>query len=358
MKDENANIIAPKKDLNSNMILPKKDLNANIETKTLTKIIDNDSKYSKDSSLSNGKKKDPEYRVTDDTENLRVKSADERASRRAKRQERMAKLTKEQNEDESKTETTSVISSRSKVEETRPSVVESKSKVEDTKSSVYESKSKVEDTKSTVYSRWNKTDAAENESKKTTPNGFDAKRPRSYVTVEKPKENDFSKAAPIVEKKIEERPFSRSSILSKPETRFEKKDEFSSRSAVNMPKSFISKTERKEERTIALNVGGQKEEIKHTVQDKSVIQNGEQTILTTRTTTSRANPLDRFKSIEADKKKAAGAIGKALSVSSARERFASAEKVCTGCRLCLIFCSLKKLPSIARICAHLIGRIE
>ena len=341
MKDENANDIAPKKDLNSNTILPKKDLNANSEAKISTKIIDNESKFSKDSLLLNGKKKDPEYRVTDDTENLRVKSADERASRRAKRQERMAKLTKEQNEDESKKETTSVISSRNKVEETRPSVVEnktsvedmnssaygSKKKVEDTKISMYDSKSKVEGTKGSIHSKWNKADEADNEGKKMTANGFDARRPRSYLKDEKPKENDSPKAAPTVERKVAEKPFSRNSILSKPETRFEKKDEFSTRSAVNMPKSFISKTERKEERTMAVDVGGRKEEIKHTVQDKSVIQNGEQTTHTTRTTTSRTNPLDRFKSIEADKKKAAGTIGKALSVSSARERFASAEKV-------------------------------
>ena len=371
-QDENANIVETKNDINANSILPKKDVKV---SQTSSKIIDNEAKPTSEST-----KTKTEYRVTDETEQLHVKTADERANRRARRQERMAKLAKEQTDDSNKNEKSEIVNDRHKreeeskkettkpasnglisdkyrrkneEEETRTGKIESRPrsylserKAESEKE--VESKVKEETNARPVSQKLNlninvmkkdenanviadksptrsfgsttKTFALKGEDEKkegekhvtTKPNGYATKSFGSSIKSNSLKKDDES---------------DKKQIVSRPGLKFEQTKEDTNTSFVNTPKTYTSRTERKEERTVAIGFGGKMEQVKQTIESKSDVQNKQQ-FTNTRTTVSRvSSALDKFNGNGNDKAKALSTIGKALGAGSARNKFLNAEKV-------------------------------
>ena len=385
-EDENANIVETKNDINANTIIAKKDVKISVPAE---KIIDNASKQCSDS---NEKKKEPEYRVTDETEQLRIKTADERASRRARRQDRMAKLAKEQTDDCNKTENSTEINGRDRKGDKKDDensvrsmsslngpVSEVSSRRRETKDETakdnVESRSKgyLSDRKAEIAK------VAEDANKNTRPLSqklninIGKKEDSNNNNVGKSTLNSYGNTARIFTQKKEEerkqedeedknaiknscssssssfggvnkhsswkRSEDESNIVPKPEVKYMKSKENASTAFVNAPASLTTRTERKEERTVAVGVGGKMEGVKHQVETKSFMQNSQQ-FSNTKTTTSRVSSvLDRFNGGGNDKSKALSTIGKALGPGSARNRFLNAEKVSIFFR-CVLICFL------------------
>ena len=270
------------KDENANTILPKKDANGNSEVQTKNSINEN-----KSSGVA--------YKVNDDMPELKVKSADERANRRAKRQDRMNRLAQEQNtEDPSKVLV--------KKEETKSKEKEETSSYRSgisngfSKASKFEPEPKVEEPKPEVKRPWSQR--------------FETAKPEAVVEA----------------KKTETKAEVKTSISKPYASRFEKKEDVKT-TAVDTPQALVSKTERKEERTF---MGAKSDGVKQTIEEKSVTENQQKTTYSSRTNSRFSNSMDKFgaqNGQQTDKQKAAKAIGKALNVGSIRNKFAAAEKV-------------------------------
>ena len=370
-KDENANIVETKNDINANNILPKK------EIKSLhadAKIIDRDTKEV-------DRKRESDYRVTDDSEQLRIKTADERASRRARRQERMAKLAKEQTDESSKSEKSDDAADRNRRREreersiksplnevkpdnnnnrkedqekheeskvvSRPRSYLNERKADSAKEAV---KTEREETKTRSYGQ--KLNAVvdgkagikngtvdEKASGSTKASGFrrvdinkedekhDNVKIKLHNSYDKSNgENSFgtsSKSVSLVKDDKSEK----GEAVSKPEVRYHHSKENTAIALNNKDRFSTNKIERREERTVAVGVGDKLEQIKHTVESKSTLQNGVQAVETKKTTSSVSRAFDRFNGSGNDKTKAVGTIGRALGVGSARSKFLNADKV-------------------------------
>ena len=373
--DENANIVETKNDINANNILPKKEIKS---LQLDSKVIDREPKISTESVQ---KTKDFEYRVTDDAEQLRAKTADERANRRARRQERMAKLAKEQTDESNKSEASddSTDRHRRREREEKPSSNGLKTdKSDDTISNrkedrgnsdasklesrprSYLSERKVDSEKGTaknvreeakdkplrhnfdvnIGDRSAKTNGTiqngPSSSLGSTSKGFELRRndrekeggKRDNIDI---KINNSSSTENSSSNKVKTFTLAKDGkeesdrVVSKPEIKFQQTKQHTSTAMVNAQKSFSGKTERREERTVAVGVGDTMEQVKHTVESKSTVQNG-QKATDTKTTTSRiSSSLDKFSSN--DKTKAVGNIGRALGVGAARNKFLNADKV-------------------------------
>lgn len=365
-EDENANIVETKNDINANNIIVKNEMKV---SQTVTKIIGNDSKATTDS-IPSEKKKEPEYRVTDDSEELRIKTADERANRRARRHERMAKLAKEQTDDSNKADdkvavneinkredetskptTNGVLSSRAyrgkdkdekfakDKDESRPKTYVNDRKTEVEKETVKDETrdqgSRNEKLTNQKYSFTADAEKKEEKNNNSIGRSFGS-TPRTFASIREDKKEENNDRDALKVSTTSSRTSSwkkdnddeKSKIVAKPEIKFKEVKETTSDSYVNTPTSLTSRTDRKEEYKVAIGVGEKVEGIKHKVETKSFVQNNQQTT-TTRTTTSRvSSAFEKFNGNGNDRAKAISTIGKALAgTGSARNKFLNAEKV-------------------------------
>lgn len=365
-KDENANIVETKNDINANNILPKKDMKS---LHTDSKIIDHDTKEV-------GRKRESDYRVTDDSEQLRIKTADERANRRARRQERMAKLAKEQTDESSKIEKSDDATDRSRRRgreeestnglksdnnnnrkedqekheeskvESRPRSYLNERKADSTKEAM---KTGREETKTRSYGqRLNVVVGENNEIKNgtvddrssgsTKVSGFrrvdrnteDEKHENFKIKLHNSNDksngnNSFGSSSKSVSL-VKGDKSQKGEDVSKPDVRYHQSKDNTTIALNSKDRFSTNKTERREERTVAVGVGDKLEQIEHTVESRSTLQNGQQVVETKKTTSRVSSALDRFSGSGSDKTKAVGTIGRALGVGSARNKFLNADK--------------------------------
>ncbi len=343
---ENMNVISPKKDLNSTKSarLPEKD------TKIQAKNSINETKSSVETS---SRKAEHEYKINDDSVDLKPKTADERANRRAKRQERMARLAKEQTEDEKKEAAAKVLAEKGlsggKDTEKSQSKDDKKLERDGGRSGVNDfgesrrggrnedksnSDSMIDNKKTGKYSERSTANSfsdtrrgrRDEEQEEEKPSRYESKRNAEKSSSKTPPDEkplDVKRTESQLDKKS-------SSRLGK----FETKVETVKKTQVDAPKSFVEKTEKKEERTFIQ--GGQKYGgARQTIEEKTVVENGEKTTVSTRTNSRLSNSMEKFggsgriqvNSVQSDKTRAAKAVGNALSVGRIRDKFATAEKV-------------------------------
>ena len=376
-EDENANVVDIKMDLNSNIITKKGQ--SSTETKPVSKVAETATNSLKNPSSPQLTRNDREYRVTDDNEQLRVKTAEERANRRARRQERMNKLAKEQTDDSKTSDEIETRNEKNKLDDKKPISVSTRPRsfVRDNEVNVTASKSSLE-TKQSGFRKEankekedsvNKTDVGDFSQRKYVIGkkiekdddviGENITKMRNVKTEEKDDrkiENvnddrlsisgkrqlsltlgtnkDKGESSPRSPVSISKTISTTSSGLAKrPEKKFEQTSQHTSTSFVNTPKSFTGKFERKEERTVQMKIGDKKEEVTQSYQCKSMVMNGQQTSQVKTTTSRASSAFDRFNGSsstnDSSKKQAANTIGKALNfgIGSARNKFLAAEKV-------------------------------
>ncbi|XP_065071307.1 smoothelin-like protein 1 [Rhopilema esculentum] len=377
-EDENANVVDIKMDLNSNIITNKEQ--SSTEIKPVSKVAETASNSLKNPSSPQLTRNDRDYRVTDDSEQLRIKTAEERANRRARRQERMNKLAKEQTDDSKTSDEVETRNEKNKLDDKKPISVSTRPRsfVRDNEvNEVTASKSSLETRQSGFRREANK--EKEDSVNKTEVGGFNQ---RNYVVGKKIEKDDDVNGENITkmrnvkteekaDRKIENgnddklnssakgqlnltlginkdkgessprSPVSinktitttRSGLGNRPEKKFEQTSQHTSTTSVNTPKSFTGKFERKEERTVQVKIGDKKEEVSQSYQCKSMVMNGQQTSQVKTTTSRVSSAFDRFNGSssanDSSKKQAANAIGKALNfgIGSARNKFLAAEKV-------------------------------